>query len=276
MGNVARGACLIGALWLAQGCGSASQAPSSIASAPVEPAAAPPEPEPPAVPTTSLADAVVIELAALRSDTARFQWFDFKPGVRKLILSGTPTTRHVSVLWYGYEGKAGKVPLHYHAQTESIFVIDGAQSDAKGQYGKGSFYFNPPGSGHDVFDSSGLFLLSYAAPPDFTRTADIVPYENAVIGPDYSKLPLASCEDGSLCYAPPLVASGGMRSRFTRPQGRPLTLTANVVLVLQGACEISGQTVVADTLVVTKSEEPSPYHVKTAGDDCLLFEMAFM
>jgi anti-sigma factor ChrR (cupin superfamily) len=104
-----------------------------------------------------LSQATVIKLADMRAKPADYAWFQFKPGVKKLILSGTPDSRHVSVLWYGYEGQAGSVPLHYHAQTESIFVIDGAQTDAKGTYGKGSFYFNPPGSGHDISNSSGLF-----------------------------------------------------------------------------------------------------------------------
>jgi ChrR Cupin-like domain len=221
----------------------------------------------------SLTDATVIELAALRADTARYEWFQFKPGVKKLILSGTPDSRHVSVLWYGYEGQPGVVPLHYHEKTESIFVIDGAQSDPKGAYGKGSFYFNPPGSGHNIFDSSGLFLLSYAAPPDFKRTAEIGPYEPLVFGADYGKLPLAPCSDGSACYALPLSADGGMSGSYVKPAA-PVMLTANVLLVLEGSCTIGGQAVAADTLVVTKATEPATYQVASAKD-CLLFQLAF-
>jgi hypothetical protein len=225
--------------------------------------------------TSDLSDSTVVELATLRAKTAEFAWFQFKPGVKKLILSGTPDSRHVSVLWYGYEGKPGLVPLHYHDKTETIFVIDGTQTDSKGTYEKGSFYFNPPGSGHAISDSSGLFLLTYAAPPDFQRTADIAAYEHVVVGADYARLPLTSCDDGSQCYVPPLARDGGLRSRFVKLRTSPVTLTANVVLVLQGACVVRGQALQADTLVVHKSSEPGRYQVAASGAECLLHEMAF-
>jgi hypothetical protein len=217
-------------------------------------------------------NATIIPLAQLRSDPAHFAWFQFKPGVKKLILSGTPDSRHVSVLWYGYEGAPGLVPMHYHHKTESIFVIDGAQSDPKGRYERGSFYFNPPDSGHNVFDSAGLFLLSYAAPPDFAHVGDIAPYESAVVGADYTQLPFVACADGSLCHELSLSPVGGMNARFVKPQAARVALKANLLLVLQGACTIGGHAIAADTLVVDKSTDPSSYDV--AGD-CLLYTMAF-
>ncbi len=213
----------------------------------------------------ALSEANVIELAKLRSDPASFEWFQFKPGVKKLILSGTPDSRHVSVLWYtSEEGKPGAVPLHYHAKTESIYVIDGAQSDAKGKYERGSFYFNPPGSGHNVFDSAGLFLLSYAAPPDFKNTAAIGAYQPVVI-------PNASCAAGQCAL--PLSAEGGMSASFVKPTATT-SVSANVLLVLAGSCTIAGKQVAADTLVVTKSTEPASYSI-APGADCLLFQLAF-
>jgi hypothetical protein len=281
MWNVAQGACLMGLLSVSGiGCASSTSsapapaeatAPAPAAGQEASGAAAPAHVE---VPETLSADANVIELAKLRTDTANHDWFDFKPGVKKLILSGTPDSRHVSVLWY-FETKPGAVPMHYHAKTESIFVIDGAQSDGKGQYAKGSFYFNPPGSGHQISDSSGLFLLSYAAPADFKNVANIKPYENVTVSPDYSKLPLAPCDDSSLCYAPALAADGGMQGRFVKLQGTPATLTLNVLLVLQGSCVVAGKTLPADTLVVRKSTEPGTYQVAATGGECLLYAMAF-
>lgn len=275
MWNVARETCLVGLLGMAaSSCGTASHGtmpPESSAKAlPDSSVEALPE-----SPATGLADATVIELSSLRKDPAHYDWFQFKPGVKKLILSGTPDARHVSVLWYGYEGQPGTVPLHYHARTEAIFVIDGSQSDAKGAYGKGSFYFNPPNSAHDIFDSSGLFLLSYAAPPDFKRGADAGAYENVLVSPDYGKLPLAPCADGSLCYALPLAADGGMSSRFVKPQAASVALTANVLLVLQGSCVVAGQTLAAETLLVHKSTEPGSFQVAAGTPGCLLFELAF-
>jgi hypothetical protein len=261
---MARGAWLLGLLAMT-GCGTAK--PASVTGPETGGAES-------ALPPTPMPDATVIELAKLRAEPASFEWFQFKPGVKKLILSGTPESRHVSVLWYtADDGKPGMVPLHYHAKTESIFVIDGAQSDPKGKYDKGSFYFNPPESGHHVFDSAGLFLLSYAAPPDFKKTDAIGPYEPVVIGSDYAKLAFTTCSDGTTCKELPLVAEGGLSARFLKPAS-PSLVSANVLLVLQGSCTIGGQTVTADTLIVTKSTEPAPYSV-APGADCLLFQLAF-
>jgi hypothetical protein len=267
MRNVVRRACLLGlAVMTCSSCGAHAPAPAPV-SAPAAPAADQPGP--------LLSDATVIPLAELREKTAGYEWFQFKPGVKKLILSGTPDGRHVSVLWYGYEGKPGMVPLHYHEKTESIFVIDGAQSDAKGTYDKGSFYFNPPGSGHDISNSAGLFLLSYAAPPDFKRTAEIGPYENVAVSADYSKLALSPCAEGSACLVLPLAPDGGMSARFVQPKASAVTLTANVLLILRGSCVVAGQTLPADTLVVRKDTQPGTYQLSAAEGDCLLFELAF-
>jgi hypothetical protein len=211
----------------------------------------------------------------MRDRPGDYAWFEFKPGVKKLILSGKPDARHVSVLWYGYQGHAGAVARHHHAQTESIFVIDGAQSDAKGTYGRGSFYFNPPGSTHHIVDSAGLFLLSYAAPPEFESRAETPPYENVVVPPDYARLALTPCDGGCRCLVLPLSSDGGMRARFVAPGDRAVTLTANVVLVLRGSCVLAGRPVLADTLVVHRESEAGSYRLTDAEDDCLVFELAF-
>ena len=55
---------------------------------------------------------------------------DFRPNVQKLILAGAPETEHIAILWYTVTD--GGVGLHYHAKTESVYVIDGTQTDAKG------------------------------------------------------------------------------------------------------------------------------------------------
>jgi hypothetical protein len=63
----------------------------------------PPSQSPLAAATPDLSDSTVVELGTMRAKTADYAWFQFKPGIKKLILSGTPDSRHVSVLWYGYE-----------------------------------------------------------------------------------------------------------------------------------------------------------------------------
>ncbi len=95
--------------------------------------------------------------------------------MKKLILTGAAETEHIAILWYTVPD--GAVGLHYHGKTESVYGIDGTQTDAKGTYPTGTVYFNPPGSGHQISDSSGFFLLAYSAPPDFMGTDPIEEYE---------------------------------------------------------------------------------------------------
>lgn len=51
------------------------------------------------------------------------------------------------------------VPLHRHAGYETIFVLDGSQSDASGLYPKGSTVVNPPGTIHEVSSAEGCVVL---------------------------------------------------------------------------------------------------------------------
>src|SRR3954471_2560926 len=129
------------------------------------------EPSPP----KELAMATAFDLDDVKTNPAAYDFMDFKPNVQKLILAGAPETKHIAILWYTVTD--GGVGLHYHAKSESVYVIDGTQTDAKGTYPTGTVYFNPPGSGHQIMDSSGFFVLAYAAPPDFANTDLIGSYE---------------------------------------------------------------------------------------------------
>src|SRR4051812_39497323 len=113
----------------------------------------------------------VLDLGDVTANPTHYEWFDFRPNVKKLILAGAPETQHVAILWYTVPD--GRVPLHRHAKTEAVYVIDGAQTDGKGTYATGTVYFNPPGSGHALENSFGFFLLAYAAAPDFKNTDDL-------------------------------------------------------------------------------------------------------
>src|SRR5438477_9009940 len=121
-----------------------------------------------------LSAATVLDLDDVKTNPGPYDWFDFRPNVKKLVLAGVPESEHVAILWYTITD--GAVGLHYHAKTESVFVIDGTQTDGKGVYPTGTVYFNPPGSGHEIMHSSGFFLLAYAAPPDFANTSLIGEY----------------------------------------------------------------------------------------------------
>lgn len=101
-----------------------------------------------------LAASTVIDLNNVKVNPSSYSWFDFRPNVKKLILAGAAETEHIAVLWYTVTD--GAVGLHYHSKTESVYVIDGTQTDAKGVYPTDTVYFNPPGSGHEIMKSSGF------------------------------------------------------------------------------------------------------------------------
>ena len=78
----------------------------------------------------------------------------FREGVEICTLSsGEPT---VAVLRYA---PGASVPPHRHAGFESILVLDGAQSDERGHYPKGSLILNPENTVHSVWSDTGCVVL---------------------------------------------------------------------------------------------------------------------
>jgi anti-sigma factor ChrR (cupin superfamily) len=57
-----------------------------------------------------------------------------------------------------YEAGAG-VPRHRHEGLETILVLDGVQSDEAGDYGRGSYIVNGPGTEHSVWSETGCVVL---------------------------------------------------------------------------------------------------------------------
>jgi hypothetical protein len=221
----------------------------------------------------------VLKLDDVTSKPDEFEWFDFRPNVKKLILSGAAETEHVAILWYTTED--GGVGLHYHAKTESVYVIDGTQTDAKGDYKTGTVYFNPPGSGHEIKHSSGFFVLAYAAPPDFMKTDLIEEYTPIRI--DTSAADLTSEYDfekkstGVRVYDAPLPPEGGMSASFLEiASNKTSTYTGNYLLVLRGSCEVEGTKYGERTLVVAKTVQPKTYAVGAPkGSECLALGVSF-
>lgn len=175
----------------------------------------------------------------------------------------------------------GGVGLHYHAKTESVYVIDGTQTDAKGVYPTGTVYFNPPGSGHQITQSSGFFLLAYAAPPDFASTDRIGEYTPIRIDTDADDLtsdyPFEESKTGIHSFAPELDSAGGMSAEFIdTTSSKAYDYTGNYLLVVKGSCEIEGMTFGEDMLVVSKTIEPQPYGVAASkGSSCLALGVSF-
>lgn len=230
----------------------------------------------------------VIDLTKLTTNPENYDFFTFRPNLEKLILSGKADTKHISILWYTVPD--GKVKLHYHAMTESVYTIEGTQTDTKGTYPTGSLYFNPPGSGHEISNSSGFFLLAYAAPPDFVNTDAIEDYTPVQL--NMAKLNLqdshlfshSSTEkpDGIKLYDVPLDPKGGMSAVFIESTFLKSTslksyqYTGNYLLVLAGSCSIDGTTYSENRLVVAKTVEQQSYQINTvAGHSYLLLGLSF-
>lgn len=233
----------------------------------------------PLPPATSANDLTVLNLADVKSHPSHYEWFDFKPNVRKLILAGAPEAQHVAILWYTVEH--GAVGLHYHAKTESVYVIGGSQTDGKGTYRERTVYFNPPGSGHQISESSGFFLLAYAAPPDFKNTDRIGQYEPVRIDLNAAALaknyPFKQAQAGVRTFTVPLVAEGGMRAHLIETASpKAYSYSGNYLLVLDGKCAVNGMNYAKDTLLVQKKIAPSTYAVTApSGASCLSLGVSF-
>ncbi|HKU42625.1 MAG TPA: cupin domain-containing protein [Polyangiales bacterium] len=223
--------------------------------------------------------ASVLDLADVKLNPMSYDWFDFRPNVKKLILAGAAETEHVAILWYTTAD--GGVGLHHHAKTESVYVIDGTQTDAKGSYPTGTVYFNPPGSGHQITESSGFFLLAYAAPPDFMRTDEIGEYTPVRIDTAAERLTddyaFEAKSNGVAVYTVPLEDTGGMHAALlevTTPNA--YAFSGSYVLVLKGHCVLEGARYGEGILVVSKTVTPRTYDVAASDDaKCTALAVSF-
>ena len=225
------------------------------------------------------ASSTLLDLDDVKTSPETYTWFDFKPNVKKLILAGDANTQHIAILWYTVID--GGVGLHYHSKTESVYVIDGTQTDAKGVYADGTVYFNPPGSGHQITDSSGFFLLAYAAPPDFVNTSLIEAYEPIRIDTTAADLtttlPFTEQAAGVRAYPVPLVVTGGLAGVLLETTSlNAYAYSGNYLLVLKGACDINGVTLSPGKLVVAKELAPQAYQLSAStGSTCLAMGVSF-
>lgn len=78
----------------------------------------------------------------------------FREGVEICdILTGEPA---VALLRYA---PGASVPRHLHTGMETILVLDGMQSDERGDYAAGAMVLNPEGSVHSVWSRDGCVVL---------------------------------------------------------------------------------------------------------------------
>jgi hypothetical protein len=230
-------------------------------------------------PPTTQQGSLILDLNDVIKNPGSYTWFDFRPNLKKMILAGTADGKHVCIL--RYPTADGKVGLHYHAKTESVYVIEGAQTDVKGTYPAGTVYFNPPGSGHAVKDSMGYFILAYASPPDFTNTALIGQYTPVRIDTESadleSKYPFESKGEGIRVFSVPLDPNGDMHSQFIDAKGKGMySYSGNYLIVIKGACVIEGVVHSKGTMVVAPTVTPKSYQIGAAGEaSCLAMGVSF-
>ena len=228
---------------------------------------------------SGLNTSTIVNLNELTANPENYDFFTFRPNLEKLILAGAADTEHISILWYTIPD--GSVGLHYHSMTESVYSIDGSQTDAKGVYLTGSLLFNPPGSGHTISDSTGFFILSYASPPDFANTdliQDYTPIQINTLDPELETIyPFEEAQEGVWVYEIPLASEGGMSSQFiksTSPES--YEYQGNYLLVLKGNCTIDGTVFDENMLVVAQTIQTQSYRVSASeGDSCLVLGLSF-
>lgn len=228
---------------------------------------------------SGLSNSIAVDLNDVTTNPSNYDFFTFRPNLEKLILSGAADTQHISILWYTIPD--GSVGLHYHSMTESVYAIDGTQTDAKGIYPTGSLYFNPPGSGHEISNSTGFFILAYAAPPDFNHTnliKDYTPVQINTTDPNLETLyPFEAVQAGVSVYDIPLDPQGGMSSQLIQTtSSQDYEYSGNYLLVLRGSCTIDGTTFGESMLAVAKTIETQSYNVSAAeGSSCLALGLSF-
>ena len=84
----------------------------------------------------------------------RFDFARFRDGVEICrLLDGEPA---VALLRYA---PGASVPRHLHTGLETILVLEGVQSDERGDYPAGTLVLNPEGSVHSVWSGPGCVVL---------------------------------------------------------------------------------------------------------------------
>lgn len=78
----------------------------------------------------------------------------FREGVEIALLREAEPT--VALLRYR---PGARVPHHAHTGLETILVLDGMQSDERGDYPAGTLVLNPAGSVHSVWSDHGCTVL---------------------------------------------------------------------------------------------------------------------
>jgi anti-sigma factor ChrR (cupin superfamily) len=108
-------------------------------------------------------------------DTNHIDWIPSpSPGVwRKPLAREAAEHGHTTSLVRFAPGSS--FPRHAHPLGEEILVLEGTFSDEERDYGPGTYFRNPPGSGHSPFSRDGcvLFVKLDQFSPDDTATVRV-------------------------------------------------------------------------------------------------------
>ncbi len=93
-------------------------------------------------------------------------WQPFRTGIEIHPLYGEMGGGRAAALLRYAPGAA--LPAHRHGGFEQILVLQGAQVDERGRYGKGTVVVNPPGSSHEVTSPEGcIVFVTWDQPVEF-------------------------------------------------------------------------------------------------------------
>lgn len=92
-------------------------------------------------------------------DTNKQEWLPSPlPGVLRKPLAREEAERGHATSLVKYE-PGSRFTAHEHPLGEEILVLEGTFADEHGEYGKGTYLRNPPGSSHAPYSTSGCVLL---------------------------------------------------------------------------------------------------------------------
>ena len=111
-------------------------------------------------------ESLCIDLEALLG--GEVAWKPFRTGIEIHLLYGEMGVGRAAALLRYAPGAS--LPAHRHAGFEQIMVLQGAQEDERGRYGKGTVVVNPPGSKHAVTSHGGcIVFVTWELPVEFER-----------------------------------------------------------------------------------------------------------
>ena len=114
------------------------------------------------------ADSIMFDVWAASYDRPGLQQTTYRP-IHDAMLDrlGGEVARAPSIVRYA---SGSRFDRHTHGGGEEILVLEGTQSDERGDYSAGSFVLNPAGSVHSVWSRDGcVVLIQWDRPVEFVK-----------------------------------------------------------------------------------------------------------